>query len=198
MTKVLHVTASARHEGSISRELSANLVESLSGPYGQVVQRDLAKDPVPFVDADWVGANFTSPEARTELQNQKLSGSEALVRELEAADQIVIGVPIYNFGIPAALKAWVDQIARAKRTFRYTANGPEGLIQGKTAWLVIASGGTEIDSNIDFATPYMRHVLGFVGITDVRVIDAAKWGSKSDDEKALVLSGIKNAAAEAA
>lgn len=198
MSKVLHVTASARHKGSVSRELSTQLVQSLAVSPGDVTVRDLAEQPIPFVDEDWVGANFTSPDERTNAQNDTLSGSEALIEELEAADHIVIATPIYNFSIPAALKAWVDMIARAKRTFRYTENGPEGLIKGKTAWLVIASGGTAIDSQIDFATPYLRHVLGFVGIDDVRIVDAAKWGGKSDEDKQVVLDLIKNPVTKAA
>ena len=192
MSKVLHITASARHDGSVSRDLSSQLVESLAGSDGEVIKRDVSAQPIPFVDADWVGANFTDPDARTEAQANTLAGSETLVQELEAADQIVIAAPIYNFGIPASLKAWVDMIARAKRTFRYTANGPEGLIKDKTAWLVIASGGTQIDSAMDFATPYLRFVLGFVGIKDVRVIDASKWASKSEADKQLVFDQIKN------
>ena len=92
--------------------------------------------------------------------------------ELKAADVVVIGMPVYNFGIPAALKAWVDLIARARVTFRYAESGPEGLLTGKRAIVVAASGGTPVDSEIDFATPYLRHALGFVGITDVEVVAA--------------------------
>jgi len=103
-----------------------------------------------------------------------LAHSDELIAELEAADTIVIGVPVYNFAIPAALKAWVDQIARARRTFRYTETGPEGLLKGKKAYLVVASGGVPVGSDYDFATGYLRHVLGFVGITDVTVIEAGQ------------------------
>ena len=96
-----------------------------------------------------------------------------MVAELEAADTIVIGVPIYNFGVPAALKAWVDMVCRARRTFAYTENGPVGLLDNKKAFLVIASGGTDSGSEIDFATGYLRHVLGFIGIHDVTIVDAS-------------------------
>ena len=198
MNKVLQVTASARTDGSVSRDLSAQLASSLSGTSGEITVRDIAVDPISFVDADWVGANFTDPANRTDQQVETLEDSEALVREIENADHIVIGAPIYNFGIPASLKAWVDKIARAKRTFHCTSSGPEGLIKGKTAWLVIASGGTALDSDIDFATPYLRFVRGFIGIDDVRVIDATRWAGKSDAEKQAVLDHINASGADAA
>jgi FMN-dependent NADH-azoreductase len=116
------------------------------------------------LDTDWVTANFTPPEERGEAERAALAESDALVAELKAADVLVIGVPIYNFGIPAALKAWVDLVARARVTFRYTEQGPVGLLTGKRAYLAVASGGTPVGSAIDFATGYLRHVLGFLGI----------------------------------
>ena len=110
-----------------------------------------------------------------------MAESDALIAEVQAADVLVIGVPVYNFGVPAALKAWIDMIARARETFKYTENGPVGLLTNKKAYLVVASGGTEVGSAIDFATPYMKHVMGFIGITDVTVISA---GQQMMDEKA--------------
>jgi FMN-dependent NADH-azoreductase len=98
--------------------------------------------------------------------------SDALVAELQAADEIVIAVPVYNFSVPAALKAWIDMVARARVTFRYTEDGPVGLLTGKRAWVIVGSGGTELDGPVDFATAWLRHVLGFLGIDDVRVIAA--------------------------
>lgn len=186
MTRVLRIDSSARTDGSVSRELSRTLAADLAGAESDVVVRDLAQDAPAFVDGPWVGANFTAPDERTEDQNLTLAASEALVAELEAADQIVIGVPVYNFSIPASLKAWIDLVARARRTFRYTEDGPEGLLTGKTAWLVVASGGTALGSDIDFATPYLKFILGFIGITDVRVIDATRWGFLSEAEQAAV------------
>ena len=120
----------------------------------------------------WVGANFTPDEARTAEQVQTLALSDTLIAELEAADTLVLGVPLYNFGVPAAFKAWIDLVARARKTFKYTENGPVGLLQDKKAYVVIASGGTKSGSEIDFATGYMRHLLGFLGITDVTFIAA--------------------------
>lgn len=175
--KVLRVDASGRHQGSTSRELSSKLIERLQNTTHQhatteIVQRDLANTNIPFVSEDWINANFTDPEQRTAQQQAELALSDQLVEELKAADVLVIGVPIYNFGVPAVLKAWIDMIARARVTFKYTENGPVGLLQGKKAYLLIASGGTASGSEIDFATGYMRHILGFIGINDVEVIAA--------------------------
>ena len=126
-------------------------------------------------------------------------GGLELIAELKAADVVVIGAPIYNFGIPAALKAWVDMIARARKTFRYTSEGPEGLLKGKKAYVVIASGGMPVDSDMDFATPYLRQVLGFIGITDVEVIAADALGNgmdkKLDEARAKIAkAGLRLAA----
>ncbi|PWQ94848.1 FMN-dependent NADH-azoreductase [Leucothrix arctica] len=167
---VLRIDSSMRTEGSISRELSDKVVSALGAD--QVVTNDLLLTPVPQIDEQWIGANFTPLEQRSAEQNEKLSLSNELVAQLDAADVIVIGVPVYNFGIPAALKAWVDNICRAGVTFQYTENGPQGLLVGKRAILVVASAGVPIDSPVDFATPYMRQLLSFIGITNVQIIEA--------------------------
>ena len=166
---ILRVDASMRHDGSVTREL-ADIVEQQLG--GEVIRRDLAKESMPFVDQTWIGANFTPAEDRTEAQNEKLAQSDSLIEELQAADTILLAIPVYNFAAPAAFKAWVDLIARARVTFKYTENGPVGLLQGKKAYVVNASGGVKIGSPMDFLSPYVRHVLGFVGITDVTFLDA--------------------------
>ncbi|MEL6217197.1 MAG: NAD(P)H-dependent oxidoreductase [Pseudomonadota bacterium] len=171
MTTLLRIDASMRRDGSTTRSLTDRVVEHLNPD--AIVTRDLA-DGIGLIDEAWIGANFTPEENRTEEQKAALAASDALVAELKEADVVVIGVPVYNFGVPAALKAWVDQVARARVTFRYTENGPVGLLEGKRAILVAASGGTEVGSAIDFAVPYVRHVLGFVGIHDVQVIDAGR------------------------
>jgi len=181
---ILHIDASARFEGSISRTLSADLVAALEDRHAgaRVVRRDLA-DGLPLIDADWIGANFTPAEERTAAQRETLALSDELVRELAAADTIVIGAPIYNFSVPAVLKAWIDLTARARLTFRYTENGPEGLLKGKKAYVVVPSGGVPVGSAVDFATPYLRHALGFVGITEVEFIGAR--GADRDNGEAL-------------
>ena len=181
-TQVLEVSASARIEGSASRQLSKDLIAALDDRHDgvQVVHRDLV-DGLPFVDEDWIEANFTPGETRTEIHRKTLAFSDSLVAELRNADILVIGVPVYNFSIPASLKAWIDMIARARETFRYTENGPEGLLEGKKAYLVVATGGVPVDSAMDFATPYLRHVLAFIGITDVEVIAADKLNSQAEE-----------------
>jgi len=169
---ILQINASARITGSQSRALSEKLVDRLRTAGAQVTQRDIGQTPPPIITEDWVTANFTPEEDRTAQQSEILAPSDRLVAEIEAADTLVIGLPIYNFGVPAAFKAWIDQIARAGRTFKYSASGPVGLLEGKKAYIVIASGGTKAGSEIDFATPYIRHVLGFIGITDAEIIAA--------------------------
>lgn len=179
---VLEVQASARGEGSISRDLTADLIAALEARHGDlnVTRRDLAKG-LPFVDEAWVAANFTPDEDRTSTHRQILSRSDDLVAELQAADVIVIGAPMYNFSVPAVLKAWIDMIARARLTFEYTENGPRGLLEGKKAYVVVPSGGVPVGSPADFATPYLRHALKFVGITDVEFI-GAQGADRGNDE----------------
>ncbi len=180
--KILEVAASGRNDGSVSRMLSADLIGALEERHGDVelTRRDLSNG-LPFVNEAWINANFTAAEERSAEQRATLAESDSLVAELKAADVLVIGVPIYNFGVPAALKAWIDMVARARLTFRYTENGPQGLLDGKKAYVVIASGGVPVDSAVDFATPYLRHVLGFIGITDVDVIAAEQLNSKAEE-----------------
>ena len=180
--RILEVSASGRRADSVSRKLSNEIIEALETREGavEVVRRDLSQG-IPLVDERWIQANFTPEEERTRDQREALSESDTLVEELQAADVIVIGAPMYNFGIPAALKAWVDMISRARKTFRYTSEGPEGLLKGKKAYVVIASGGVPVDSALDFATPYLRHALKFVGITDVEVIAADQLQSRAEE-----------------
>lgn len=181
ITRVLQVDASGRRAGSSSRALSDKLVGALRELHGEVAlkRRDLSQG-VPFVDEAWIGANFTREESRSGAQRDQLAISDMLVAELAEADILVIGVPIYNFGVPAALKAWIDMVARARKTFRYTADGPVGLLEDKKAYLVIASGGVAVDSEADFATPYMRHALRFLGISDIEVIAADRQNSRGE------------------
>lgn len=179
---VLEISASGRRGGSVSRRLTNEILEALEDRHGdvRVVRRDLAEG-VPQVDEAWIDANFTPPEDRSGEQRAALAQSDEFVAELERADVVIIGTPIYNFGVPAALKAWIDLIARARRTFRYTADGPEGLLRGKKAYIVVASGGVAVDSAQDFATPYLRHALAFVGIADIEVVAADKLNSQYDE-----------------
>ena len=179
--RVLRVDASARVEGSVTRQLADRLLAGLAARVDGVslIRHDVARG-LPFVDADWVAANFTDPDARSAAQREKLAASDTLVDEVKWADVWVIATPIYNFGVPASLKAWVDQIARARLTFRYTAQGPQGLLANKKVYILTATGGTEVGSAIDFATPWLEFVLGFLGITDVEVIAADRGMLRGD------------------
>jgi len=171
--RILRIDASMRRDGSVTRGLADKLIDRLTrlAPAARVVTRDLA-DGVDVIDAAWIGANFTDPSTRSAEQRSTLAQSDRLIAELRDADTLVIGLPVYNFGVPAAFKAWIDQVARARETFRYTESGPVGLLTGKRAYVVVASGGVEIGSAVDFATPYVRHALAFIGITDVEFVAA--------------------------
>lgn len=180
--KVLEVSASGRRADSVSRRLTREIIEALEAREGNIelTRRDLG-DGVPLVSEDWIDANFTPEEARSASQREALAVSDSLVAELRAADIVIIGSPIYNFGVPAALKAWIDMIARARLTFRYTPDGPRGLLEGKKAYIVITSGGVPVGSPVDFATPYLRHALRFVGITDIEFIAADQLNTVADE-----------------
>lgn len=189
--RVLRVDASARDAGSITRDLADRLLAGLRDRVGnlEVMRRDVARG-LPFVDAAWIGANFTDPDARDPAQREALVASDALVREVMAADLLVIGVPLYNFAVPASLKAWIDQIARARLTFRYGENGPVGLLGGKKAYLLVASGGAEIEGAADFATPWLRYVLNFLGIDDITVIAAGQGMRRGEAAREAALARI--------
>jgi len=171
-TTILRLDASARSEGSISRDLTGAVLDRFAAAGDtRVVTRDL-RATLPAIDDAWIDANFTPAADRSPGQREALALSDTLVAELEAADVLVIGLPIYNFSVPASLKLWIDLVARAGRTFRYTEHGPKGLLEGKRAIVAVASGGTEVGSEIDFATGYIRHILGFLGIDDVVFVKA--------------------------
>jgi FMN-dependent NADH-azoreductase len=170
---ILQINSSGRKQGSVSRQLATRVTDNLlaTNPQASLVRRDLAAG-LPLVDDAWIGANFTPKEDRTPAQNQTLGLSDTLVAELRAADVIVIGLPIYNFGMPAAMKLWVDLVARVGETFHYTDTGPVGLLTSKRAILTVASGGIETGSAADYASTHLKFVLGFLGITDVTTVSA--------------------------
>ncbi len=173
--RILNVGASAHDAGdSVSRGLASRLVERLAAglPQVEVVTRDVSQAIAP-VDAAFAAATNTPESERTEAMRERLGESDALVQELEATDVLVVSTPIYNFGVPSTLKAWVDAVARVRRTFHYTPDGPEGLLADRKVFLIVTSGGTEIEGEVDFATPWLRHMLGFLGLHDVEVIAAA-------------------------
>ncbi|MFN3544359.1 MAG: FMN-dependent NADH-azoreductase [Thiobacillus sp.] len=194
--RVLRVDASARSEDSLTRRLADRLIAGLGERVGELslMHRDLAEG-LAFVDASWVEANLTDPADRSAAQRATLAQSDALVEELKAADVLVIATPIYNFGVPASLKAWVDQVARARLTFRYTEQGPQGLLRDRKTYIVVASGGTEVGGPIDFATPWLTFVLGFLGIRDVEVIAADRGMQRGDEARLGAAAAIEAALA---
>ena len=179
---VLEINSSGRMDESVSRALGRDLVAALESRYGEIdhIGRNL-DSTIPYVNEAWINANFTPEEERSAEQRETLALSDSLVAQLSSADIVVIGVPIYNFSVPAALKAWIDMIARARLTFRYTENGPRGLLTGKRAYLVVTSGGVAVGSPMDFATPYLRQALSFVGIDDIEIIAADQLNSNAEE-----------------
>ena len=169
---ILRIDASMRRQKSVSRMLADEMVVALGARKSSVnvINRDLAAG-IGIVNAAWIEAERTSEENRTSDQRALLTQSDALVAELQAADDIVIATPIYNFSVPAALKAWIDLICRDKITFVYENNSSRGLLSNKRATVIVTSGGTLADRDIDFTTSYIQHILGFIGVNDVTMID---------------------------
>ena len=184
MSTILHITASIRDGESVSRSLGTKLVENLAAKQNaEVVTRDLAKNEIPFIDAERFAANLAPYAERSPEQHELAKVADELIEELKAADTIVFSVPVYNFAVPATVKAWADLVARAGTTFRYTENGAEGLLTGKKAYIAIASGGTPIGSEIDFMSPWLKFFLGFLGITDVEMVAADGIMGEGGEEK---------------
>jgi FMN-dependent NADH-azoreductase len=194
MSKVLLVTSSPRGDASHSSRLARKLAEQLAAgdPASTVVVRDLFRAPLPHIGEEFVTALGTPPEQRTAAQKAAAALSDELIGELFAADVIVIASSMINFGVSSTLKTYIDYILRSGATFRYTANGPEGLLKGKKAYLVQASGGVYSEGAlkaIDFQTSYLKHVLGFIGVTDLEVIhiEGVAFGPEAA-EKALAVA----------
>ena len=181
---ILHITASINGDESVSRGLSSTIAKALSEKTGaSIVERDLSKNDLPFLDAERFAANLT-PYAERHPEHQELAQiADTLIEEVKAADTLVFGVPVWNFAVPATVKAWADLVARAGETFRYTENGPEGLLSGKKAYIAVASGGTPVNSDADFMTPWLTFFLGFLGITDVETVAADGIMGAGGEEK---------------
>lgn len=171
-----------RRQKSVSRMLADEMVAALGARKSSVnvITRDLAAG-IGIVNAAWIEAERTSEENRTSDQRALLTQSDALVAELQAADDIVIATPIYNFSVPAALKAWIDLICRDKITFTYENDTPRGLLSNKRATVIVTSGGTLAGKDIDFTTSYIRHILGFIGVDDVTMIDVTGLSKNRND-----------------
>lgn len=186
MPRILHVDSSARHDGSLTRQLSRELVDALvaADPSSTVVYRDVSQEPISHVENNWVTSSNTATDARTAEQKEALRFSDQLIDELLAADVLVAGVPVYNFSVPAAFKAYIDQIARTGRTFQYTPQGPKGLVDGTRAYVVGASGSGSHNLTtwgLNFHEPFLKGFFGFIGVTDVTFVNAG--GSDPDTIK---------------
>ena len=181
--KILHLDSSARKNESISRKLAKDLVNKIKKNDDEVIYRDISEN-IPFVSGI-KGAGFVIPEEeRTEKDKELFKFSDQLVDEFLESNTIVISTPIYNFGPPAAAKAWFDMIARAGRTFKYEATGPVGLVDGnKKVYLVVTSGGVPVGSSVDFCTSWFKQALNFLGISDIEIIDASQLNINDDNLK---------------
>ena len=196
---ILQINASARREaaGAVSTRLANEFVAGLraANPAAALTVRDLAATPHPLLDEAALGALFTPAEQRTPEQAARVALDDALIAEIQAADVVVLGVPTYNFGVSAQLKNWIDAISRARVTFQYTANGPEGLLKGKRVFAVLTRGGIYKDTPADTVAPYLKNVFGFLGMTDVQFIYAEGLAMGPDAEKAA-LEGARTRIAE--
>lgn len=170
---ILRIDASASVSTSNSKKLGDRLIEQIGRQFAstKVQQRDLNYD-LSFINEAWVSANFTQVDQRSDEQKQRLAFSDELIEELRQADHIVLTTPMYNFGIPASLKAWVDLICRAGVTFQYSADGPVGLLKGKSVDIVITTGGVPLQSPVDFVSDYLKQVFRFIGIEQINIIAA--------------------------
>jgi len=193
MSHILHIDASPRGDRSVSRTLAKEFIESWKSvhPEDTITYRDLGHNPVPFITETWIAASFTPPDQHTPEMADAIHLSNQLVDELLAADRYVFSIPMYNFAIPANFKAYVDQIVRAGRTFAVDANGYHGLLQNKQALLILAQGGTYPEGSpvydYDLQTPYLKLILGFMGITEMQFVYADNLMDKGEGrEKAIV------------
>ena len=174
MTTLLQINASIHADHGQSSQLAAKFVQAFahSHPDARIILRDLASDTVPHLSAERFAAFLSKPEERSAAQSDVVAYSDTLIAELKQADVIVLGLPMYNFGVPSQLKAYFDHIARAGETFRYTASGPVGLLKGKKAYIFAARGGLYAGTTLDTQTNYVRDFLRFVGIEDIEFVYA--------------------------
>lgn len=182
MTKILHLDSSLKSEGSHSHKLSAALVAKLGG--GDVTYRDLNTSNLTSITESHTGAYFTPADARSDEQKTLLAQSDELLAELKAADIVVIGAAMYNFGIAASLKTYIDLIVRVGEAFVYTETGPKGLLENKKLYVGISTGGTPIGSPSDHLKPQLETVFNMIGITDQTFIDAST-GMNTEAEKTM-------------
>jgi len=190
---ILQINSSARADGSHSTRLAGTVVDRLRATATDpaavtVTVRDLGQTPHPELNEAALQALFTPASERSPEQAARVALDDALIVELQAADVVVLGVPMYNFGVPAALKNWIDAISRAKVTFQYTANGPEGLLNGKKVYVVLTRGGQYRNTPSDTQVPYLRTVLSFLGMADIQFIYAEGLALGADAEQQSLAS----------
>jgi FMN-dependent NADH-azoreductase len=197
MKNILQINSSILSSNSQSTRLASELVAALADDGATVVVRDLAANPIPHLDGERFGAFLAPQDKRTEIQNQVVSFSDALIAEIRNADTLVIGLPMYNFGVPSQLKAYFDHVARAGVTFRYTDQGPVGLLTGKKAYVFATRGGAYAGTPRDTQSAYVRDFLAFLGIADVEFVYAeglAMGPAPREASLALARASIQNLA----
>ncbi len=200
--KLLHLDSSILGQNSVSRQLTAAVVDAVRQRHAalDVSYRDLASQSIAHLSGEIIGANFTAEADWTATQRSESALSNALIEEFLAADVLVIGAPMYNFSIPSQLKSWIDRVAAAGRTFKYTENGPQGLAGGKKVVIVSSRGGvysTEQGQLMDFQEDYLRTVLGFLGISDIAFV-RAEAVNMGEDKRATAIHAAKEAIAKLA
>lgn len=200
--KLLHLDSSILGQNSVSRQLTAAVVDAVRQQHAavSVSYRDLAGQPIAHLSGEIIGANFTAEADWSATQRSESALSNALIEEFLAADVLVIGAPMYNFSIPSQLKSWIDRVCAAGRTFKYTENGAQGLVGGKKVVIVSSRGGvysTEQGQLMDFQEDYLRSVLGFLGISDIAFI-RAEAVNMGEDKRATAIHAAKQAIAQLA
>lgn len=194
--KILHLDSAITGDASVSRKLTADIVNKLKSirPDAVTTYRDLSQG-VAAIDGEWFQAVRLAPQDPTPAQQELIAVSDAYLKEVQDADVLVIGMPVYNFNLSAQLKNWLDQIARAGISFRYTEDGPEGLLKGKRAIVAYSAAGTPIGSDMDFSSGYIRFMLGFLGITDVEFVAADRLAMDRDAGLARAEAALQQLAA---
>lgn len=187
---ILQINSSARRDASHSTRLATRLVERLreTEPESTLTVRDLNDAPHPVLDEAALGALFTPTDQRTPEQAARVALDDALIAEIQAADVVVLGIPMYNFGVPAPLKNWIDAISRAGVTFRYSEKGPEGLLKGKKVYVALTRGGQYRNTPSDTQVPYLKTVFTFLGLTDVQFVYAEGLAMGADAERSAIAS----------
>jgi len=193
--KTLLLINSSPRSNSVSRRLTRHLADDWKARHhdGRVIERDLAAETLPFLTEAWIHASYTPAANRTPEQRETLALSDTLIEELLAADAIVLGVPMHNFSIPASLKAWIDLVTRAGKTFSYGDTGPKGLIPSdKRVLVIVTRGGVYGEgSPADFQVPYLRHMLAFIGLTHITVVEADRQAFGDEAARASVESALE-------